>query len=167
MLTRLGIPTRVFDFVEYANNYDGCLIQALWQEGWKDIFGTFEGKDVNVYNDNEVLEKLEGEFFATTPTGKITHAKARRLFRFFRSIKNEGLQSVKDTSSETSFYRNMADLTAVVPKAYLQNLHSGSTNVVPLVKLINIDFSKQVPLGYVEPKSLAEQLTGHKLRLVG
>lgn len=166
MLTRLGIPIRVFDFVTYAKNYDGCLIQALWNEGFKDIFNTFKGKDVNVYNDGEVLKRLEDELFTTTKSGNISLSRPKRLFRFFRSIKNEGLQSVMDTSSESTFYRNMQEITSVVPKAYLQNLHAGTTNVIPLIKLINVDFAKQLPVGFVEPASLAEQLTGHNLRLV-
>ena len=39
-------------------------------------------------------------------------------------------------------------------KAYLQNLHTEkANNIIPFVKLIEIDFNQQLPEWYVEPNS--------------
>ena len=100
---------------------------------------------MNVYNDDEVFQKLKDHYATTTPSGKVSYAKANRIFRFFRDIKNEGFAEVKRVASNGSFYRNLDLLTAVVPRAYLQNLHSVKSNIIPLVRLVNVDFSKPTP----------------------
>lgn len=169
MLERLGIPLRIIDLINYANDYNGDLAQALWHQAFDEIFSTFEGQDVNIYDDEQVLEKLKAAHFKQNKSGTISYAKAKRLFRFFRSIKNEGFEAVKDSTPKNTFYDNIRELTAVVPRAYLQNLHSITSNVVPLVRLINVDFSNQHPVGYHEPLHMSQQLTGNAqpLRLVG
>ncbi len=106
---------------------------------------------MNVYNDDEVLESLKAEYTTYTDDGKPKEAKPKRIFRFFRSLKNEGFEQVKQTTPEKTFYRNMKELTQVVPKAYLQNLHSTKSNIIPLVRLVNVDFSNQHPQGWQEP----------------
>lgn len=170
MFKRLGIPTRIHDLINYADSYNGDLSQYMWQESFKEIFSTFEGADVNVYNDEEVLNKLVQEYATVTKAGKISHTKAKRVFRFFRNLKLEGFEQVKMHMPERTFYDNLKELTAVVPRAYLQNLHSIKSNVVPLVRLVNVDFSKQHPSGYVEPLHMSQQIDrslNEPLRLVG
>jgi II/X family phage/plasmid replication protein len=154
--------------IKHAENYNGDLAQALWQQAFKDIFDTFEGQHVNVYDDDEVLQKLKAHYHKVNESGTISYAKAQRLFRFFRSIKNEGFEGVKETTAHNTFYRNVKELTAVVPRAYLANLHSVKDNIVPLVRLINVDFSQQHPAGYVTPLHMSQQITGsaQPLRLV-
>lgn len=166
----MGIPTRIVDLIEYAESFKGDLAQHLWNENFKDILGTFEGAHVNVYNDDEVLESLKAEYTTYTENGKPKEAKPKRIFRFFRSLKNEGFEQVKQTTPEKTFYRNMKELTQVVPKAYLQNLHSTKSNIIPLVRLVNVDFSKQHPQGWQEPVHMSQQLDNNltqPLRLVG
>lgn len=170
MFKRLGIPTRITDLIKHTDSFDGDFCQYMWNESFKEIFGTFEGADVNVYNDEEVLKSLKAEYMTITKDGKPNFTKANRVFRFFRSIKNEGFQQVKETTPHKTFYRNLKELTEVVPRAYLQNLHSIKTNVVPLVRLINVDFSKQHPAGWEEPLHMSQQLDSslkQPLRLVG
>lgn len=170
MFKRMGIPTLVNELLQYEQAFQGDLSQVIWGESFKEILSTFEGADVNVYDDNEVLEMLKAEYFTTDKNGKPKHTKALRVFRFFRSIKNEGFEQVKTTTPEKTFYRNLKELTSVVPRAQLQNLHTVKTNVVPLVRLINVDFSKQHPAGYVEPLHMSQQLDSgltQPLRLVG
>jgi II/X family phage/plasmid replication protein len=168
MLNRLGFPLRVGDFVHHCESMKKttfCPIQFLWHESWKDIFKTFEGKQVNIYNDDEVRDVLRREYATVTPTGKLSFAKADRLFRFVRSLKSEGWEEVKHTTPEPTFYRNVGLVTKVIPKAFLVNLqNSAASNVVPLIRLINVDFTKQLPVGWVEPRPLTEQ---RRLRAVG
>ena len=168
MLKRLGFPTRVGDFVHHCEQLKQtqyCPIEYLWHESFKDIFKSFEGKQVNIYNDEEVRTVLRREYFKVTPKGKTSYAKADRLFRFVRALKNEGWDEVKLTTPESTFYDNVKLITRVVPKAFLINLQNYSeSNVVPLVRLIDVDFSRQLPVGWVEPKTLTEQF---RLRAVG
>ncbi|QYJ87854.1 phage/plasmid replication protein, II/X family [Shewanella mesophila] len=158
---RLGFPTHVGDFVRHCENLSRrcCPIQYLWDYAWKDIFKTFEGKQVNIYNDDDVRAALRAEYFTVTKTGKTTYSKADRLFRFVRSLKHEGWDEVKATMPERTFYRTISEVSSVIPKSYLQNLQaSASSNVVPLVRFVNVDFSKQHPANWHEPKPLHQQL---------
>lgn len=177
-LKRLGFPTRVGDFVEKCENFKGCPIAYLWSEAWQDIFSTFEGAQMNIYDDEAVRKALRKQFVSSRVKeiksgrhiGKhkttISYAKADRLFRFFRSLKSEGWDEVKETTAHNTFYTNIRNLTQVVSKAHLQNLQSIASNVVPLVQFINVDFAKQYPQNWHEPRPLHEQLRNN-LRLVG
>ena len=170
MFKRMGIPTLVTKLLQYEQSFHGDLSQHIWTDAFKDILSTFEGADVNVYDDEEVLDLLKAEYFTTDSKGRVKYTKAMRVFRFFRAIKNEGFEQVKQTTPHNTFYRTLRDLTSVIPRAQLQNMHTVKTNVVPLVRLINIDFSRQHPADWQEPLHMSQQLdSGLKqpLRLVG
>lgn len=156
MLKRLGIPTNLWAFETYSNSFDGCLIQQLWQQSWSDIFKTFEGATMRTYSDTEIHDNLKQHFKTETKNG-FSYSKANRIFRFFRMVKHEGWDEVKATTPERTFYDNIKLLTEVVPKAYLQNLQATASNVVPLIRFVNVDFSKQHPSNWVEPMRLSEQ----------
>ena len=72
-------------------------------------------------------------------------------------VKHEGWDEVKSTTPEKTFYRNIKELTEVVPKAYLQNLQATASNVVPLIRFVNVDFEKQHPENWQEPMRLSDQ----------
>ncbi len=156
MLKRLGIPTNLWAFETYSNSFDGCLIQQLWQQSWHDIFKTFEGANMRTYSDTEIQENLRQHFKTETKNG-FSYSKADRLFRTFRMMKHEGWDEVKSTTPKATFYRTIEDLTQVVPKAYLQNLQATASNVVPLIRFVNVDFEKQHPENWQEPMRLSDQ----------
>jgi II/X family phage/plasmid replication protein len=152
-----GIPSNLIDLIHYLKDTD--KINQMWLEAFKPILDSLKGVSMNIYDDNEVLESLKNAF-TSYKADKPNYSKPLRLFRFFRSLKNEGFQNVKQTTSERTFYRLLKDLTQVVSKAALQNIVSGvESNIIPLFKVVNIDFNKQVPADYVEPEF-------NKLRLV-
>jgi phage/plasmid replication protein, gene II/X family len=125
---------------------------------WEDIFKTFEGNQVNIYNDDEVRDALRANYQTVSSKGKVSYAKADRLFRFIRSLKNEGWDEVKLTTPESTFYYNINLISSVIPRAYLQNLQAhAASNVVPLIRMINVDFTKQHPQNWQEPKPLYKQ----------
>ncbi|EOT7470570.1 phage/plasmid replication protein, II/X family, partial [Acinetobacter baumannii] len=57
------------------------------------------------------------------------------------------------------YYQYMADLIAAgYSKAFLQNLHVESkSNIIPFLKLVEINFENQVPSNFVEPISTFNQ----------
>jgi len=165
MFKRLGIPTHLGDFMEYAENFNGCLIESLWTEAFKDVFSALGDEKMNVFDDDEIENKLKIKFYKVSEkTGKTSYAKAERLFRFYRSFKNEGFDEVKRTTPESTFFLNMKHLCTVVSKAHLQNLKGIASNVVPMLRVINVDFSKQHPVNWQEPDHLCDQI---QLRAVG
>lgn len=170
ILDRLGIPVNLFtktsDFdgskrlgiIDYQRQFEkdgNNLIQHIWNEMFNPLFAAFEGQEMNVYDDSAILAKLKETFFTVTPKGNISYSKALRLFGFYRRLTNEGYQAVKDTLPARSFYNNLNELlSAGLSKAQLQNLHGDkANNVIPLLRVINVDFSRQTPDWYVEPVS--------------
>lgn len=175
LLDRLGIPTRIFThtsefdgtrrlgIIDYQREFESDgknLIEHIWNEMFNPLFAAFEGKEMNVYDDSQILAALKSEYQTITPKGNISYSKALRVFGFYRRLVNEGYQSVKDTLAPRSFYNNIALLIgAGISKAQLQNLHTEKNNIVPLLRVINVDFSRQKPDWYVEPKSRFDNVT--------
>lgn len=159
LLKRLEIPTNLFKFCEYAKTYrketGKHLTQHLFEVAFADVFKAFEGVDMTVYDDDKLLNKLKLKYSTVSKSGKVSYTKALAAFRTYRALRSEGWDALKSSMSSTTFYRHIDMLTAAgVSKAWLQNLNSAShNNVVPLVRVIDIDFSNQHPAGYVEPKS--------------
>jgi len=155
---RLGIPTHLGDFLDYCESYNGCIVQNLWKEAFKDVFEALGDKSMCLFDDEEIFTALKAKYSTITKSGKVSYAKAECAFRLYRQLRLEGWEEVKRTTSKTSFYRNLKMLTSVVSKAHLQNLHGIGQNVVPMLRVINVDFSKQHPIGWQEPKHLCEQV---------
>jgi II/X family phage/plasmid replication protein len=119
---------------------------------------------MNIFNDDEVYNKLKQAYFRYTPKGNVSYARADNLFRFYRSLVSDGYQAVyRSFTSRATFSRWLNDLLAIgFSKAQLQNLQgNGNDNVVPLLQVIEIDFSQQHPADYVEPT------VGHISRMYG
>ncbi|EDQ9400054.1 DNA replication protein [Salmonella enterica] len=152
----LNIPTKLFDLISYQIEYERegrNLIYDMWCAGFDELFESFKGTVMNIYDDEKVFELLKSAYHSTTPKGNITYSKAQRIFGFYRRLVNEGYDEVFKTIPRRSFYNNINELiSAGISKAQLQNLQADkSNNVVPLVQLITVDFSKQYPDWYVEP----------------
>lgn len=166
-LQSMGIPTLLSKFIEYNESMklDGKnLIAELWKFNFKDIFATFEGLTMNIYDDNKILDELKSLYYkelkpAADGSPRFSYAKANRIFGMFRRIKNEGFLEVKETTDKSTFSRLISDLTVVVPRIALMNCDTHTSNIIPLVQVINIDFDNQVPLDYIEPLSMDLQLT--------
>lgn len=154
----LNIPTKLFDLISYQIEYEKegrNLIYDMWSAGFNELFESFKGTVMNIYDDEKILELLKSAYHSTTPKGNITYSKAQRIFGFYRRLVNEGYDEVFKTMPRRTFYDNINLLIAAgISKAQLQNLQSDKkNNVIPLVQLIQVDFSKQYPDWYVEPAS--------------
>ncbi|MBF4438020.1 hypothetical protein ERJ77_26765, partial [Vibrio anguillarum] len=107
------------------------------------LLHALEGQRMNIFNDDEVHNKLKQIYFTTTPKGNITYSRADRVFRFYRSLISDGYESVKQSYSATrSFYNHLNELLAAgFSKTQIQNLQGqGKDNVIPLLQVINVDF---------------------------
>ena len=155
-LKSFGFPEKFIDAVNYQKNYvseSGCVISDLWKKSFAELFKTFEGSDMNVYDDSKVYSALISAYSSVTASGKVSQAKANRCFGFYRRLLNEGYDNVSQTMERTTFWRNIQLLTDVgLSKAQLMNL-TAENNVIPLMRIINVDFSNQFPVWYQEPQS--------------
>lgn len=160
-IKNFGISLRYWDAVKYQIEYESngrSLISDLWSCAFRDLLKALEGNIMDIYSDNEILDLLKENFHTITPKGNISYAKALRLFGVYRRLVNEGYDSVSQTMARNSFWRHITDLTSIgISKAQLQNLSSNKSNVVPLVKVINVDFSSQRPDWYIEPVSVFDR----------
>lgn len=154
----LNIPVKIFDLITYQREYekDGRnLIYDMWCAGFNELFESFKGTVMNIYDDEKIFELLKSVYHSVTPKGNISYAKAQRVFGFYRRLVNEGYDEVFKTINRASFYRNVSELTLIgISKSQLQNLQPDKlNNVIPLIELIKVDFSQQYPDWYTEPAS--------------
>lgn len=171
-LERRNLSTNLWELCDYQEalrDQERCFIQECWREATAELFAAFEGMTMRVIEDDKVLAALienytkvgKGKWTkaradhatgAIIPAifvpGKPSDAQARNLFRTFRSLKDYGWEETQASMSKATFYRHIADLEAVgLSKAMLQNLkdYDRTRNVVPILRLLDIDFSAQVP----------------------
>lgn len=158
-LQDFGLPYRLFDAIEYQKKYDSekgaCLIADMWRTSFKELTSAIEGKSMNIYDDEKIHSELKKSYFRLNPSGTISYAKANRLFGFYRRLVNEGYEAVFSTMSRSTFFDQQKCLVDIgISKDQLMQLHGErDSNVVPLIRMINIDFSNQVPTYYQEPVS--------------
>lgn len=166
-LDDLDIPKNLFDAISYQKQYESTgrnLIADIWTKAFTPLLEALEGQHMNIFNDEEVHNKLKQAYFRYTPKGNVSYARADKLFRFYRQLVSDGYQATYQSfTSRQTFSRHLNDLLAIgFSKAQLQNLQgNGNNNVVPLLQVIEIDFSQQHPSDYVEPT------VGHISRMYG
>lgn len=153
-----GINTNLLEFIKTCLSKPN-LLTDLWRDSWSDVFSTFEGASMRLTDHDTVLEHLKLAYGTTTTKGNPSYAKAERLFTFYCQIESLGYERTYRLNNRMKFSRYLNDLAAIgISKAQLQNMTGQQNNVVPLIRLINIDFSSQLPVGWVEPLPLREQM---------
>ncbi len=164
----MEIPKNLFEAIKYQKAYEvggKSLIQDIWLKAFTPLLEALKGQRMNIFNDEEVHEKLKQAYFRITPKGNISYAKSDKVFRFYRSLVSDGYQAVyRSFTSRATFSRQLNDLLSVgFSKAQLQNLQgNGVDNIIPLLQVIEIDFSHQRPESYVEPTAgYISQLYGY------
>ncbi|SUB58674.1 phage/plasmid replication protein, gene II/X family [Phocoenobacter uteri] len=150
------IPRNLFNLIKYQRNYEKNgknLIQDLWNEAFKEIFNAIGDTKMNVYNEEKIVNLLRRNYSKITPKGNVSYSKADRLYGFYERLLDRGYDTVYRSMSRETFRRHLDDLMAIgLTKAQLQNLKSHEkNNIIPLMKLVVIDFSHQKPSWYVEP----------------
>lgn len=153
-LERNNIPTNLFELIKLQRQQPN-LLQALWTKATSSIFDALRGQTMKITDDSGVLDSISKSEIVLTKTGKPSPTKIRNLFAMFCLLREKGFEDVKKTYGKTQFYKHISDLCECgFSKAYLQNLHDNkSKNVIPFMKLVEIDFNQQLPDWYEEPQS--------------
>ncbi len=177
-LERRNLPTNLWELCDYQEalrDQERCFIQECWRAVTAELFAAFEGMTMKRIDDDKVLaaliekytkvgkgrwtkaraDKATGAIIpAVFVPGKPSDAYARNLFRTYRSLKDYGWEETMASMNRASFYNHVRDLQAAgISKAMLQNLseYDNTRNVVPILRLLEVDFSAQYPDWYVEP----------------
>lgn len=165
-LERRQIPTNLLSLIRLQKTFkdDGkCLLQSFWTEAFKDLFKALEGASMAILDDDSVLQTLVNEYatfpysvIETKKTKPYSDAKPKRLMHFFRSLRDYGYERMLADIPKATFHRNLSLLvSAGICKAQLQQFEGGTyaSNIVPLLRIVHIDFQNQLPADFLEPQS--------------
>lgn len=134
------------------------IIQKLWLNSFEPILQAFEGATMNAHNHTEVFNALKMAHFRVKKDGSHSYTKANKLFDLFNTIATKGYEHTKRTHDRATWGRRLKEFQAAgLSLAQLMNFTGEVSNVVPLIRFINVDFAKQLPADFVEPLSLREQ----------
>ncbi|MEN9430352.1 MAG: hypothetical protein RJA86_1211 [Pseudomonadota bacterium] len=159
-LERRGISFNLFDLIAHQEKLalEGrCFLQECWSDATKELFSACEGQTMKIVDDDHILEALKANYFTMTPKGNVSHAKALRLFTFYRHLCEFGYSETQRVTPRKTLWRHIQDLKAIgLSDSYLQNIEPDRqvSNVIPVLRLVDVDFSNQRPDWYVEPVSL-------------
>ncbi|OOF69541.1 phage/plasmid replication protein, II/X family [Rodentibacter caecimuris] len=151
------LPRNLLKLIAYQQKYEAeqgkDLIKELWQQAFKDIIQAVGESKMNVYNRDGIQKLLRKHYYNVTPKGNISYAKADRLFGFYKNLLNDGYHETLNSMARNTFWRHEKDLIAIgLTKAQLQNLKVNERhNIMPIMKLVEIDFIHQRPIWYKEP----------------
>lgn len=153
-LERNNIPTNLFELIRFQKK-NPEILQQLWTKATSKIFEALRGQTMKVTDDKTVLEAIEKSEIVKRANGKPSHVKVRNLFALYCLVREKGIEEIKANYSKASFHRLLSDLMLCgFSKAYLQNLHTEkANNIIPFVKLVEIDLSQQLPEWYQPPVS--------------
>lgn len=122
---------------------DPTRLHKLWSISWSDVFEALKGDEVTMKDDAKLLEKLLDL--------DITEGRAKAAYRFYLSIKTDGYEFTKQTTSNSTFHRNKGYLMeAGISHARLQS--NAKSNVIPMVRICDLSFKEQAPEGYELPE---------------
>lgn len=166
-----GIPTRLKEFLKFHDWFNDThgqpLCRYLWELAFNKYFAQIEGHTMKNVDDESIKLKIESKFLRVKENGTVCRRRANAIFKTYRQIKSEGYdQLLKD--SKPTLLRNVKFMEECgISRAFLKSLdpHKPNENVVPLVKVIEIDFSRQRPDWFQEPKAGYKDARRH-LRLV-
>ncbi|MFW1817354.1 phage/plasmid replication protein, II/X family [Acinetobacter guillouiae] len=153
-LERNGIPTNLFELIKFQRQNPN-LLQTLWTKATSSIFDALRGQSMKLTDDTSVLKAIESSEIVITKSGKASPTKVRNLFAMYCLIREKGIEEVKNNYGKSQFHNLLSQLCECgFSKAYLQNLHDEkASNIIPFMKLVEIDFNQQLPDWYEEPQS--------------
>ncbi|HCA5147425.1 TPA: DNA replication protein [Acinetobacter baumannii] len=153
-LERNGVPTNLYELIAFQKANPN-LLQTLWTKATHGIFDAMRGQTVKLINDESVLEAISNSPIVVTNSGKVSQTRIRNIYATYCLIREHGLEKLAEMLPKPTFYRHLSELCECgFSKAFLQNLHDNKAkNVIPFMKLVEIDFSQQLPEWYEPPVS--------------
>lgn len=153
-LERNGVPTNLIELIKFERANPN-LLQTLWIKATSSIFDALRGQTMKITDDSSVYRAIETSEVVLTNSGKPSPTRIRNLFAMYCLIREKGLEEIKSNYGKSQFHKLVSDLCECgFSKAYLQNLHDDKAkNIIPFVKLVEIDFNQQLPEWYVPPVS--------------
>jgi II/X family phage/plasmid replication protein len=153
-LERNGVPTNLIELIKFERENPN-LLQTLWIKATSSIFDALRGQTMKITDDSSVYRAIETSPVVLTKSGKPSQTRIRNLFAMYCLIREKGLEEIKSNYGKSQFHNLVTQLCECgFSKAYLQNLHDDKAkNIIPFVKLVEIDFNQQLPEWYEPPVS--------------
>ena len=133
-------------------NFDEAAIyqlcrKHLWSQGTKKALSAQIKKDLSsCCLTSGYSHFVDAQF---VPFGRISYTKANNAFNFYQLLKTNPFSDIKKRYSNNAFHTLIRSLIKVdFTRAELQNLFERQTKPVPMIELINFDFSNQYPADY-------------------
>lgn len=153
-LERNDVPTNLFELIRYQKE-NPELLKNLWLKATKNIFDALKGQTMRLTDDESVYKAIESSPIVLNAKGKVSATRVRNIFAMFLLVREKGIDELKNQYGKSQFHNLLKQLEAVgFSSAFLQNLHTKKAqNIIPFVKLIEIDFNQQLPEWYQPPVS--------------
>lgn len=153
-LERNEIPTNLFELIRFQKD-NPDLLKNLWLKATKNIFDALKGQTMRLTDDESVYKAIESSPVVLNAKGKVSNTRVRNIFAMFLLVREKGIDELKKQYGKSQFHNLLKQLEAVgFSHAFLQNLHTKKAqNIIPFVKLIEIDFNQQLPDWYLPPVS--------------
>lgn len=153
-LERNEIPTNLFQLIRFQKE-NPELLKNLWLKATKNIFDALKGQTMRLTDDESVYRAIESSPVVLNAKGKVSNTRVRNIFAMFLLVREKGIDELKRQYGKSQFHNLLKQLEAVgFSSAFLQNLHTKKAqNIIPFVKLIEVDFNQQLPEWYQPPVS--------------
>lgn len=153
-LERNGVPTNLIELIKFERE-NPKLLQTLWTKATSSIFDALRGQTMKITDDSSVYRAIETSPVVLTKSGKPSPTRVRNLFAMYCLIREKGLEEIKSNYGKSQFHNLVNQLCECgFSKAFLQNLNDDKAkNIIPFVKLVEIDFNQQLPEWYEPPVS--------------
>jgi II/X family phage/plasmid replication protein len=148
-----GIPTNMIKFIKYCSDRNESTIQDLWHLAFDKIFEAFEGLTIMKTDDKTILETIDTKLITVSSSGRINRRRASSARGFYFELKSMGYEFVKRNTAPQTFYDRVNSLLECgLSKQFVQSIENNTSNVVPLIREISINFGTQTPINYQEPE---------------
>ena len=153
-LERNGIPTNLIELIQFQREKPEIL-QTLWTKATHSLFDALRGQTMKLTDDDSVLKAIESSPVVLTTKGKVSKTRVRNIEAAYVLIRDKGFEEFKTRYGKSQFHNVLNQLCHCgFSKAFLQNLHDEkASNVIPFMRLVEIDFSQQLPEWYEPPVS--------------
>lgn len=153
---RHKFPVFVRDWIAFEENavrVGRCWRRELWEQRTKPLFAACEGQSVKIPDDKHVELELYRVHVRYTKSGNVSYSHAANLLSFYRAIRESGYTAVRKSflsspAGRRLFDRRIEDMElAGFAKGTLQamELNTPRTNVVPVLRMMPLNFTEQMP----------------------